>query len=55
LIESARLLLENIVVDVTGCQMTSLHSDISSKTGERIIIFIVNVDLESRLSRSDAH
>jgi uncharacterized protein YbcI len=49
LIESARLLLETIVVDITGCQLVSLHSDISTKTGERIIIFIVNADLESQL------
>jgi uncharacterized protein YbcI len=46
LIESARVLLESIVVDITGCELVSLHSDISTKTGERIIVFIVNGDLD---------
>ncbi|MFP4165121.1 MAG: DUF2294 domain-containing protein [Chitinispirillaceae bacterium] len=39
LIENARFLLETIVKDVLGIKVVSLHTDISSVTGERIIVF----------------
>ena len=39
LIEQARPLLEAIILDVLGCGVISLHTDISTKTGERIIFF----------------
>ncbi len=39
LIENARPLLEAIVSDVLGIKVISLHTDISSITGERIIVF----------------
>ena len=39
LLESARVLLENMIADITACQVKSMHTDISTKTGERIIIF----------------
>ena len=48
LLDAARHLLENIVVNVTGCQVRSLHTDISTRTGERVIIFILDQDLEIR-------
>ena len=51
LIESARILLESIVTGITGCQLKSLHSDISTKTGERIIIFIVDTDLDLKFEK----
>lgn len=38
LLEGSRVLIENIVVDIAGIQVKSLHSDISTKTGERIIV-----------------
>ncbi len=37
LLEKARSLLEAIVADITGRRVVSLHTDISTKTGERII------------------
>ena len=46
LLESARLLLETMVVEISGCQVQSLHTDISTKTGERVIIFTLVKDLE---------
>ncbi|MCK5581616.1 MAG: DUF2294 domain-containing protein [Candidatus Omnitrophica bacterium] len=46
LLEGARVLLENIISDITLCQIKSLHSDISTKTGERVIIFTLEEDLE---------
>jgi uncharacterized protein YbcI len=45
LLESARPLLESIVLDITDCRLQSLHTDISTKTGERVIIFTLYQDL----------
>ena len=39
LLEKARPLLEVIVRDITGQSIKSLHTDISTLTGERLIIF----------------
>jgi uncharacterized protein YbcI len=39
LIEKARPLLEVLVHDITGQHVKSLHTDISTTTGERIIVF----------------
>ena len=47
LLESARILLENIISDITACQVKSLHTDISTKTGERVIIFTLEQNLEN--------
>ncbi|OAH58716.1 hypothetical protein AWH48_16415 [Domibacillus aminovorans] len=40
---------EKIVEDYTGCKVLSSHSDISTKTGERIEVFIMDKDLEKCL------
>jgi len=50
LLEGARVLLENMVSKITGCQIKSLHTDISTKTGERVIIFTLERDLEDKFS-----
>ena len=39
LIEKARPLLEAIIADVTGQAVRSIHTDISTVMGERIIVF----------------
>ena len=39
LLEKARPLLDTIIRDITGQSIRSLHADISTLTGERIIIF----------------
>jgi uncharacterized protein YbcI len=39
LIETARPALEAMVHDVTGVKMVSLHHDISTVTGEEVVIF----------------
>jgi uncharacterized protein YbcI len=39
LLEKARPLLEAIIRDITGQSIRSLHTDISTVTGERIIVF----------------
>ncbi|RKY65410.1 MAG: hypothetical protein DRQ02_10280 [Candidatus Latescibacterota bacterium] len=48
LLEGARILLENMISDITTCQVKSLHTDISTKTGERIIIFTLDQNLEDK-------
>jgi uncharacterized protein YbcI len=42
LFETILDLLETTTLDVTGCNVISLHSDISTKTGERIIVLTVD-------------
>jgi uncharacterized protein YbcI len=46
LLESGIALLGKIVLDVTGCEVTSMHSDICTKTGEKIIVFVLDRDFE---------
>lgn len=48
LVEGARRLLENIILDITSAQTKSLHTDISTKTGERVIIFTLDQNLEDK-------
>lgn len=42
LLEKGRPLLEAVVEDVTGCKVVSLHTDISTVTGERVILFTLD-------------
>ncbi|MFQ5883332.1 MAG: DUF2294 domain-containing protein [Candidatus Methylomirabilales bacterium] len=53
LLESGRERLERIIKDLTGCDVISMHSDLSTRTGERIIVFVVNRDLESRFHQQE--
>lgn len=48
LFESSRPLLESIVRDIVGCSVISLHTDMSTKTGERVIVLTVGTDLSER-------
>jgi uncharacterized protein YbcI len=45
LLEKARPLSEAIVRDITGVQVGSLHTDISTTTGERMIVFTLATPL----------
>jgi uncharacterized protein YbcI len=38
LIDQARPMLESVVRDILGVEISSLHTDISTKTGERVIV-----------------
>jgi len=42
LLEKARPLLEVIVRDIVGYSIISLHTDISTVTGERFIVFVLD-------------
>jgi uncharacterized protein YbcI len=48
LFESSRPLLERIVRDVVGCGIISLHTDMSTKTGERIVVLTVDTNLDKQ-------
>jgi uncharacterized protein YbcI len=39
LIERGRTLLESLIQTITGATVVSLHTDISTRTGERVIVF----------------
>lgn len=41
LVESGKDQLKEIVTQLTGVKVTSFHTDISTRTGERIIVFIL--------------
>ncbi len=48
LLEGARVLLEKMISDITTCQVQSLHTDISTKTGERVIVFTLDKNLDEQ-------
>ena len=48
LLEKARVLLETIIADALGFKVSSLHTDISTSTGERIIVFTLDGKPEFR-------
>ncbi len=43
--------LQDIVAHETGCRVVSSHSDISTRTGERIEIYVLDHNLERELRR----
>lgn len=47
LFESAREYLETMVRQIVGCELISLHTDVSTKTGERVIVLIVDHDFDA--------
>ena len=46
LMEVSRPLIKQIVRDVLGLDMISMHTDMSTKTGERVIVLIVDRNLD---------
>ena len=49
LLESGRSLLDEAIQRITGCRVISMHADLSTQTGERVILFIVDTNLEEQL------
>jgi uncharacterized protein YbcI len=48
LLEQGRELLTSAIEKITNVKIVSLHTDISTKTGERVIIFTLNENLEGK-------
>ncbi len=46
MLESARDLLSRVIKDIVGVDVMSLHTDISTNTGERMIIFTLANSLD---------
>ena len=49
LLEQGRELLTKAIETITHLTVVSLHTDISTKTGERVIIFTLNEHLEDKI------
>jgi uncharacterized protein YbcI len=45
--EIARSQMEEIIEAHTGCKVTSIHSDVSTKSGEQMAIFVLDCNLEA--------
>ncbi len=50
LLEQARELLSGTIEKITGLKVTSLYTDISTRTGERIILFTLDESLGDRFA-----
>jgi uncharacterized protein YbcI len=46
LIESSRNVLEHIILELTNVTVKTVHTDISTRTGERVIIFVMDRNVE---------
>ncbi|MEH7106385.1 DUF2294 domain-containing protein [Bacillus sp. JJ1764] len=50
LVETGQEQLKDIIFSLTGQEVTSFHTDISTQTGERFMVFKLSGDLEKLLS-----
>ncbi len=48
LFESSRSIIEMLVREIVGCNIVSMHTDMSSKTGERIVVLTVDTNLDRK-------
>src|SRR5579864_5734114 len=53
LIETARPLMEAMIQEVTGVKVLSLHHDISTVTGEEVVLFALAESADYRQPRND--
>ena len=52
LLEQARAMLVKAIEDIIPAKVIGLHTDISTKTGERVIIFTLTESMEALFPRS---
>jgi uncharacterized protein YbcI len=52
LIESGNEELMKLIANLTGVTVASFHTDVSTRSGERVIVFIMNENIEERFSQS---
>jgi len=50
LMESSRGTLEDLIAEPTGRRLVSLHTDLSTRTGEEVILFVLDRNLEETLA-----
>ena len=53
LFETAKPILASMVEEILGCQLLSLHSDLSTLSGERVIVLTVDTNLDQQFPRGD--
>ncbi|BBD91010.1 MULTISPECIES: DUF2294 domain-containing protein [Staphylococcus] len=51
LVESGQEDLNNIIYDLIGLKVVSFHSDLSTVTGERVIVFKLEDNFEKRMNQ----
>lgn len=51
LIESGSEQLKEMISRITGKDVISMHTDVSTRTGERVIVFLLNENLEEELRK----
>ena len=51
LTESSRSELRQLVEETTGCGLVSLHTDLSTRTGEQVVVFTLDRSLEAGWER----
>ncbi|MBC2727277.1 DUF2294 domain-containing protein [Desulfosporosinus sp.] len=49
LFENARNHLEELINDIVNIEIVSMHSDVSTRTGEKVIVLTVSCDIEERI------
>ena len=49
LLESGKAELGQIIWELTGLKTVSFHNDLSTKTGERLMVFVLSDNLEKKL------
>jgi len=49
LLESGRALIEEMVIAITSSRIKSLHTDVSTRTGERVMIFVLEENIEKKM------
>lgn len=52
LLEDSRSLLKNVIQKLTKAKVISMHTDISTRTGERVIIFSLDKDIENNFANN---
>jgi len=52
LIEEARPVLFALLGEITGRECRSMHTDISTVSGERVLVFTMDCDLEARIKNT---
>lgn len=51
LFESSKSYLETLIKEILNVEIISTHSDVSAKTGEKVIVLSVTENLESRFAK----
>lgn len=47
LFETSRLVFDEMIEKIIGCKLISFHTDMSAKTGERVIVLTVSTNLDT--------